>query len=55
MFSNKDHILTSIKPRKIGQGQCSIIIYVNFVELESTMLHAKFPDHRISGSGEEHF
>ena len=32
-----------------------VIIYKNFVELESPMLHAKFQDHRTSGSGEEDF
>ena len=32
-----------------------VIIYINFVELESPILHAKFKDHRISGSGEEDF
>ena len=32
-----------------------VIIYINFVELESQMLHAKFQDHRTSGSGEEDF
>ena len=30
-------------------------MYINFVELESPMLHAKFQDHRTSGSGEEDF
>ena len=30
-------------------------MYTNFVELESHMLHAKFQDHRTSGSGEEDF
>ena len=29
--------------------------YVNVVELESLMLHAKFHDHRTYGSGEEDF
>ena len=28
-------------------------MYMNFVELESQMLHAKFQDHRTSGSREE--
>ena len=32
-----------------------VTIYTNFVELESPMLHAKFQDHRPSGSGEEDF
>ena len=30
-----------------------VIIYINFVELESPMLHAKFQDYRTSGSGED--
>ena len=30
---------------KIGQGQLRDIIYINFVELESLMLHAKIQDH----------
>ena len=30
-------------------------LYKNFVELESSMLHAKFQYHRTSGSGEEDF
>ena len=30
-------------------------MYLNFVELESLMLHAKFKDNRTSGSGEEYF
>ena len=38
--------------RKLGQGQPRVIFYINFVELESTMLHDKFQDHRTSGSGE---
>ena len=32
-----------------------VIIYINFVELESQMLHAMFQVHRTSGSGEEGF
>ena len=32
-----------------------VIIYTKYVELESPMLHAKFRDHRTSGSGEEDF
>ena len=39
----------------LGQGQPRVIIYIDFVELESPMLHAKFQDHRTSGSGEEDF
>ena len=45
----------STKTSKIGQGQPRVIIYINFVKLESPMLHAKFQDHRTSGSGEEDF
>ena len=40
---------------KMGKGQLSVIIYINFVELRPPMLHAKFQDHRTSGSGEEIF
>ena len=29
------------------------MIYINFVELLSVMLHAKFQNHRPSGSGED--
>ena len=29
--------------------------FTNFVELESSMMHAKLQDHRTSGSGEEDF
>ena len=28
-------------------------MYIDFVELESPMIHAKFQDHRTSGSGED--
>ena len=31
------------------------MIYINFVELLSLVLHAKFQNHRPSGSGEENF
>ena len=43
------------KTSKIGQGQPRVIIYINFLELESPMPHAKFQDHRTFGSGEEDF
>ena len=43
------------KTSKIGQGQPRVIFYINFVELESPMLCAKFQDHRTSGSREENF
>ena len=38
---------------KIGQGQPRVIIHINIVGLEYLMLHAKFQDHRTSGSDEE--
>ena len=28
-------------------------MYIDFVELESPMIHAKFQDHTTSGSGED--
>ena len=31
------------------------MIYTDFVELDNLMLHAKFENHRPSGSGEEDF
>ena len=30
-------------------------MYIDFLELESPMIHAKFQDHKTSGSGEEDF
>ena len=41
----------STKTRRMGQGQPRVIIYIKFVDIESPMLHAKFQDHRTSGSG----
>ena len=38
---------------KIGQGKPRAIIYMNFVVLESQMLHTKFEGNRPSGSGED--
>ena len=39
---------------KMGQGQLSVIMYINSVELESILLHAKFHDHTtISSVGED--
>ena len=40
---------------KIGQGHPKVMICINFVELLSLMLHAKFQNNRPSGSGEEDF
>ena len=41
--------------REIGQGHPSVMIYKNFVDLRSVMLHAKFQNHRPPGSEEEDF
>ena len=39
---------------KMGQGQLSVIIYLNFVELDNILLHAMFHDHKtISSVGED--
>ena len=38
---------------KIGQGYSRVTIYTNFEELHSLMLHAKFQNHRPSGSEED--
>ena len=45
----------SLPCRKIGQGHCRVMIYINFVELHCLLLHAKFQNHRPSESGEEDF
>ena len=38
----------------MGHGQLRVIIYINFVELEYILLHAKFHNHRtISSVGED--
>ena len=41
-------------PLKI-QGHPTVMIYTNFVELHCLMLHAKFQNHRPSGSQEVEF
>ena len=38
---------------EIGQGHPRFMIYITFVKLLPLMLHAKFQNHRPSGSGEE--
>ena len=38
-----------------GQSHPRVMIYINFVELHCLMLHAKFQNHRPSGSEEEDF
>ena len=40
---------------KKDQGHLKVMIYINFVELHCLMFHAKFQNHRPSGSGEEDF
>ena len=40
---------------KIGQGHRGVIIYIKFVKLETSLLHAKFQDHITSGFREEDF
>ena len=39
--------------RKIDQGHPRVMFYINFVELLSLMLHAKFQEHGLSGSVED--
>ena len=39
----------------VGQGKTKVIIYTNFAEIESPMLHAKFQNYRSFDSGEEDF
>ena len=43
------------RANRIGQSQSRVIIYINLVEPESPLVHAKFQDHRTSGSGEIFF
>ena len=40
---------------EIGQGHPRVMIYTNYVDLHSQMLHAKFQKHRLSGSEDEDF
>ena len=39
----------------MGQGHPRVMIYKNFTKLYCLMLHAKFQNHRPSGSGEKRF
>ena len=48
-------IKLDIDCRKIGQGQLRVIIYINLVELEYIMFHAKFQDHTTFSSVGEDF
>ena len=38
---------------KIGQDHPKVKIYINFIELLFLRRHAKFQNHKLSGSGEE--
>ena len=40
---------------KIGQGQPGVMFYINFVVLQSMMLHTKFQGNWPNGSGKEDF
>ena len=40
---------------KIGRGQPGVMFYINFVVLQSMMLHTKFQGNWPNGSGKEHF
>ena len=52
-FFSFKHIGDQIYPcRKLGQGQPKVIIYTNFEELELSMQHTRFQDHK---TGEENF
>ena len=48
-------VSVSTKTSKLDPGQPRVIVYINLLELESQMLHAKFQDNRTSGSGEEDY
>ena len=37
----------------MGQGQPRVVIHINYIKLYCLMLHAKFQNHRPSGSGEK--
>ena len=39
----------------MGQGYPRVMIYINFIKLYCLMLHAKFQNHRPSGSGKKDF
>ena len=40
---------------KIGQGHSKVIIWTNYDGQESSVLHTKFRENRLTGSGEEDF
>ena len=39
----------------MGQGHPGVMIYIKIIKLYCLMLHAKFQNHRPSGSGEKDF
>ena len=51
-FSHSDARATYVD---LAVKKVKVMIYINFVELHCLMLHAKFQNHRPSGSGEEDF
>ena len=55
VFPNQTYRPPNSPCLKIGQCQPRVIIYINFEELGSLMLYAKFQDYRITGSGEADF
>ena len=55
IFSIQMNGRSKLTCREIGQGHPSVMIYINFVDLRSLMLHAKFQNYRPSGSEEEDF
>ena len=44
------HRIPTKNRHKIGQGRHKVMIYINFLLLETLMVPAKFQDHRTSGS-----
>ena len=55
IFPIQMHVDIYCPGRNIGQDYPRVMIYINFVEILSLMLHAKFQNHRLSGFGEEAF
>ena len=55
VFPIQTHGQSNLTLLNMSQGQPSVIIYTNFVELESPMLHTTVQDQRTFSSGEESF
>ena len=55
IFSIQMHGRSKLTLPEIGQCHPSVMIYTNFVDLCSLMLHAKFQNQRLSGSEEDDF